>query len=119
MRCTSATGRWVNELMPLRSSAAITASVEPTCARVGGGVQRAVEAVIGIDAVLFAELANGVDAAFRFLDQAHRLFNTEQTFKGEVLGRPRQRAPAIAATGAGAADVGLDQQHSRVRGSVA
>jgi hypothetical protein len=33
MRCTSASGRWVNELMPLRSSAAITASVEPTCAR--------------------------------------------------------------------------------------
>jgi hypothetical protein len=78
---------------------------------VGRGVQRAVEAVVGIDAVLLTELADRMDAAFRFLDQTYRFFDAKQALKGEIFRRPRQRTTAVAAAGAGAADVRFDQQH--------
>jgi hypothetical protein len=59
--------------------------------------------------------ADGGDTALGLLHQAHRLGRAEQPLQGEVLGRPGQRAAAIATTGAGAADVGLDQQHIQLR----
>ncbi|MNO59697.1 hypothetical protein D3C76_502910 [compost metagenome] len=78
---------------------------------VGCRVKRAIESVIGIHRVLVAKAADGVDALLRFLDQAYGLLDAEQTLQGEVLGRPGQRAAAIAPTGTGAADVGFDDDH--------
>jgi hypothetical protein len=82
---------------------------------IGRSVERAIETVIGLNAVLFAEGANRVNAALGFLDQAHGFFDAEQPLQGEILGRPRQRTTAVAATGASTADVGLDQHHLEFR----
>lgn len=79
--------------------------------RVGGGIEGAVQPVVGLDVVALAEGADGPDAVFGGLDQADRLGESEQPFQGEELGRPGQRAAAVAAAGAGAAEVGLDQHH--------
>ncbi|MCY1429400.1 hypothetical protein D9M71_453160 [compost metagenome] len=78
---------------------------------IGRGVEGAIEAVIGVHPILFAEGADGMDAALGLLDQTHGFFDAEQTFEGEILGRPRQRTTAIASTGPGTADVRFDQQH--------
>ncbi|MNS92251.1 hypothetical protein D3C72_1263800 [compost metagenome] len=76
---------------------------------VGGGVQGAVQTVVGIDAMGPAKITDGMDALLRGLDQAHRLLHPEQAFEGEILGRPRQGTTAIAPTGPGTTDVGFDQ----------
>jgi len=82
---------------------------------VGGRVQRAVQAVVAVDAIGRAEHTDVCDAALRLAHQPHRLRRPEQAFEGEVLGRPGQRTPPIAAAGTGTTDVGLDQHHIQGR----
>ncbi|MCY1433524.1 hypothetical protein D9M71_495550 [compost metagenome] len=55
-----------------------------------------------------------MDALLGLLDQADRLFDAEQSFQGEELRRPGQRAAAVASAGAGAAEVGFDDHHVEI-----